>query len=113
MIFDTGHEVKLIQVNPRQSHLRGSHTLSAHFASAKTVEQQNMDHLQARRERLVGTCIQLANQARAFLADRRITPHKIGNTLRKPFPDLRALGRIQREFSGCTDEILRDTKSLL
>lgn len=82
-----GHEVKLIQPQRVKAFLgQRSKTDAAdakaicealmhpgtRFVRAKTIEQQDTDHLLSRRERLVGNRTQLVNQTRSFLAERGI-----------------------------------------
>lgn len=82
-----GHEIKLIQPLRVKAFLgQRSKTDAAdakaicealmhpgtHFVRAKTIEQQDTDHLLSRRERLIGNRTQVVNQTRSFLAERGI-----------------------------------------
>ena len=84
---EMGHEVKLIQPQRVKTFLGPRNKTDAadakaicealmhpgtRFVRAKTVEQQDMDHLLARRERLIGIRTQVINQTRSFLAERGI-----------------------------------------
>lgn len=84
---EMGHEVKLIQPLRVKAFLgQRSKTDAAdakaicealmhpgtRFVRAKTIEQQDTDHLLSRRERLIGNRTQIVNQTRSFLAERGI-----------------------------------------
>jgi len=84
---EMGHDVKLIQPQRVKAFL-GHHNKTdaadakaicealmhpgTRFVRAKTVEQQDTDHLLARRERLIGTRTRIVNQTRSFLAERGV-----------------------------------------
>jgi transposase len=82
-----GHTVRLLQPQRVKAFLSGRNKTDAadakaicealmhpgtRFVRAKSVEQQDTDHLLSRRDRLVHSRTQIANQTRSFLAERGI-----------------------------------------
>jgi transposase len=68
------------------------------FVRIKSVEQQDMDHLLSRRERLVQNRTQVVNQTRSFLAERGIVVPKGIHQFEKAMRQI--LAKHWEEFSG-------------
>ena len=118
---DLGHEVKLIQPQRVKAFL-GQHNKTdaadaraicealmhpgTRFVRAKTMEQQDTDHLLARRERLVHNCTQIINQTRSFLAERGIVIAQGAHQFRKTMPMM--IAQHWEEFSGDFQAVLTE-----
>jgi len=120
-LTEMGHEVKLIQPQRVKAFLgHNSKTDAAdakaicealmhpgtRFVRAKTVEQQDTDHLLSRRERLIMIRTQIVNQTRSFLAERGIVVSQGRCQFDKAIPFICA--EHWEEFSGDFQAILTD-----
>lgn len=76
------------------------------FVRSKTVEQQDTDHLLARRERLVHGMTQVINQIRSFLSERGITIAQGRHQFIKHLP--RIISDRWDEFSGDFQAVLTE-----
>jgi len=76
------------------------------FIRAKSIEEQDIDHLLARRERLVQNRTQVINQIRAFLCERGIAIPQGRHSFMKVLPQL--LAEKWEEFSGKFQAVLTD-----
>jgi transposase len=76
------------------------------FVRAKSVEQQDMDHLMLRRERLVQNRTQLVNQTRSFLAERGIPVPQGIQKFEKVMPQI--LAEHWETFNGDFQAVLTD-----
>jgi transposase len=76
------------------------------FIRAKSLEEQDIDHLLARRELLVRNRTQLVNQTRAFLSERGIVIPQGRHSFMKNLPQL--IAEKWDEFSGKFQAILTD-----
>jgi transposase len=108
-----GHTVRLIQPQRVKAFLSGRNKTDAadakaicealihpgtRFVRAKSIEQQDTDHLLSQRERLVYNRTQIVNQTRSFLAERGIV---IPQGIHKFEKDMRQiLAEHWEEFSG-------------
>lgn len=116
-----GHEVKLIQPIRVKAFLGRSNKTDAAdakaicealmhpgtvFVRAKTIEQQDMDHLLDRRQRLVDDRTKVINQTRAFLAERGIVIPQGVESFKKAIPKI--CKNHWEEFSGIFQAILTD-----
>ena len=116
-----GHIVKLIQPQRVKAFLSGRNKTDAadakaicealmhpgtRFVHAKTVEQQDVDHLFSRRERLVQNRTQITNQTRSFLAERGISLPKGIHQFEKALPQI--LAEHWEEFGGDFQAVLTE-----
>lgn len=76
------------------------------FIRAKSLDEQDIDHLLARRELLVQNRTQLINQTRAFLCERGITIPQGRHSFMKILPQI--IAEKWDEFSGKFQSILTD-----
>jgi transposase len=76
------------------------------FIRAKSLEEQDIDHLLARRELLVRNRTQLINQTRAFLCERGIAIPQGRHSFMKNLP--RLIAEKWDEFSGKFQAVLTD-----
>ena len=76
------------------------------FIRAKSLEEQDIDHLLARRELLVQHRTQLVNQTRAFLGERGIVIPQGRHSFMKSLPQI--IAEKWDEFSGKFQAILTD-----
>jgi transposase len=79
------------------------------FIRAKSLEEQDFDHLLARRELLVQNRTQLVNQTRAFLSERGIVIPQGRHNFMKNLPQI--IAEKWDEFSGKFQGILTDNYS--
>jgi transposase len=79
------------------------------FIRAKSCEEQDIDHLLARRERLVQNRTQVINQIRAFLYERGVVIPQGRHSFAKILPQL--IAEKWDEFSGKFQAILTDDYS--
>jgi transposase len=118
---ELGHEVQLIQPLRVKAFLGQNNKTDAadakaicealmhpgtRFVRAKTIEQQDTDHLLARRERLVHNRTQIINQIRAFLAERGIVIPQGTHQFRKHVPMI--IAAHWEEFSGDFQAVLTE-----
>jgi transposase len=116
-----GHTVKLIQPQRVKAFLSGRNKTDAadakaicealmhpgtRFVRAKSLEQQDTDHLLARRERLVHNRTQVVNQTRAFLAERGIVVPQGIQKFANAVPQI--LAEHWDEFSGDFQAVLTE-----
>jgi transposase len=116
-----GHTVKLIQPQRVKAFLSGRNKTDAadakaicealihpgtRFVRAKSLEQQDTDHLLARRERLVRNRTQIVNQTRAFLAERGIVVPQGIQKFAKAVPQI--LAEHWDELSGDFQAVLTE-----
>jgi transposase len=76
------------------------------FIRAKSLEEQDIDHLLARRERLVQNRTQVINQTRAFLYERGVAIPQGSHSFMKILPQL--IAEKWDEFSGKFQAVLTD-----
>lgn len=76
------------------------------FVRAKTIEQQDIDHLLDRRQRLVEARTCVINQTRAFLAERGILIPQGTNRFKSLLPQI--CSEYWEEFSGTFQMVLSD-----
>jgi len=76
------------------------------FIRVKSLEEQDIDHLLARRERLVQNRTQVINQIRAFLCERGIVIPQGRHSFMKILPQL--IAEKWEEFSGKFQSVLTD-----
>ena len=76
------------------------------FIRAKSLEEQDIDHLLARRELLVQNRTQLINQTRAFLCERGIVIPQGRHSFMKSLPQI--IAEKWDEFSGKFQSVLTD-----
>ena len=116
-----GHTVKLINPNRVKAFLGSRNKTDAAdakaicealmhpgttFIRAKSLEEQDIDHLLARRELLVQNRTQLINQTRAFLCERGITIPQGRHSFMKILPQI--IAEKWDEFSGKFQAVLTD-----
>ena len=116
-----GYEVKLIQPQRVKAFLGHRNKTDAadakaicealmhpgtRFVRAKTIEQQDTDHLLSRRERLVANRTQIVNQTRSFLAERGIVVPQGRLQFEKAIPLICA--ERWEEFSGDFQAVLTE-----
>jgi len=121
-LTELGHEVKIIQPQRVKAFLGQRNKTDAadakaicealmhpgtRFVRAKTIEQQDTDHLLARRERLVHNSTQIINQLRSFLAERGIVIPQGAHHFRKAMPLI--IAEHWDEFSGDFEAVLTET----
>ena len=119
-----GHEVKLIQPIRVKAFLGRSNKTDAAdakaicealmhpgtiFVQSKSIEQQDMDHLLDRRQRLVDDRTRIVNQTRAFLAERGITIQQGIERFKNAIPQI--CSDYWEEFSGIFQAILTENFS--
>jgi transposase len=120
-LTELGHTVKLINPQRAKAFLGSRNKTDAAdakaicealmhpgttFIRAKSLEEQDIDHLLARRELLVQNRTQVINQTRAFLCERGITIPQGRHTFMKTLPQL--IAEKWDEFSGKFQTILTD-----
>lgn len=116
-----GHTVKLLQPIRVKAFLSGRNKTDAAdaraicealmhpgttFVRAKTIEQQDIDHLLDRRQRLVEACTCVINQTRAFLAERGILIPQGPSRFKSMIPQI--CSEHWEEFSGAFQALLSD-----